>query len=94
MNGSSFGSLFRVSTFGESHGKALGVVIDGCPSGLELDLEEIGVDLARRRPGQSKLVTPRKELDEFEILSGMSPSTVIEIIEAEAVQVLAKLLQE
>ena len=71
MNGSTFGTLFRVSTFGESHGKALGVIIDGCPSGLELNIEEIQKDLSRRRPGQSKLVTPRKELDEFEILSGV-----------------------
>lgn len=71
MNGSSFGTLFRVSTFGESHGKALGVIVDGCPAGLELDIEAIVRDLNRRRPGQSKLVTPRKELDEFEILSGV-----------------------
>lgn len=71
MTGNTFGTLFRVSTFGESHGPALGVVIDGCPAGLELNLEAIEEDLARRRPGQSKLVTPRKEKDEFEILSGL-----------------------
>lgn len=70
MPGNSFGSLFRVTTFGESHGAALGVVIDGCPSGLELDLVAISADLARRRPGQSALVSPRKEDDVFEIVSG------------------------
>ncbi len=71
MTGSSFGTLFRLTTFGESHGPALGVVVDGCPAGLELDTEKIQYDLNRRRPGQSKLVTPRKEADEFEILSGV-----------------------
>lgn len=66
-----FGSLYRFTTFGESHGKALGVIIDGCPAGLELDMSFIQSELNRRRPGQSKLVTPRKEKDEFEILSGV-----------------------
>ena len=71
MAGSIFGTLYRVSTFGESHGPALGVVIDGCPAGLELDIEQIKYELQRRRPGQSSLVTPRQEKDEFEILSGV-----------------------
>jgi chorismate synthase len=71
LNGNTFGTNFRVTTFGESHGAALGVVIDGCPSELILDLEAIQNDLNRRKPGQSKLVTPRKEADEFEILSGV-----------------------
>ncbi len=71
MLGSHFGTLFRVSTFGESHGPALGVIVDGCPAGLEVDAEKIQYDLNRRRPGQSKLVSPRKESDEFEILSGV-----------------------
>lgn len=71
MTGSSFGTLFRITTFGESHGTALGVVIDGCPAGLLLDEEIIRYELSRRRPGQSKLVTPRKEKDEYEILSGL-----------------------
>ena len=66
-----FGTLFRATTFGESHGPALGVVVDGCPAGLSLDLELIRSELARRRPGQSSLVTPRQEADEFEILSGV-----------------------
>jgi len=63
--------LFRVSTFGESHGPGIGVVIDGCPAGIKLDLELIQQQLQRRRPGQSKLTTQRKEKDEFEILSGI-----------------------
>lgn len=71
MAGNTFGSLFRVTTFGESHGGALGVVIDGCPAGLEVDLSEIQKDLDRRRPGQSRITTQRKELDKVEILSGV-----------------------
>jgi chorismate synthase len=70
MAGNSIGKLFRITTFGESHGPALGVVIDGCPSNVELDLEFIQSELDRRRPGQSKIVTQRKESDTFEILSG------------------------
>ncbi|MCB0323541.1 MAG: chorismate synthase [Bdellovibrionales bacterium] len=69
--GNTFGTLFRITTFGESHGPALGVVIDGCPAGIELDLALVRRDLDRRRPGQSKLVTQRKETEEFEILSGL-----------------------
>ena len=71
MAGNSFGTLFRVTTWGESHGPALGVVIDGCPAGLKLDIDGINYELQRRRPGQSTLVSPRKEGDEFEILSGL-----------------------
>lgn len=63
--------MFRVTTWGESHGKGLGCTLDGCPPGVELDQERIQTQLARRRPGQSKLVTPRKEPDRFEILSGV-----------------------
>lgn len=69
--GSSFGHLFRLSTFGESHGGAVGVVIDGCPPRLALTVEEIQRDLDRRRPGQSKVTTPRDEPDRAEILSGL-----------------------
>ena len=69
--GNSFGRLFRITTFGESHGKALGVIIDGCPAGLELDLELIQKEMQRRKPGQSKITTQRKEEDEIEILSGV-----------------------
>ena len=71
MPGNSFGSAFRVTTFGESHGAAVGVVIDGCPPRLPLTVEEIQRELDRRRPGQSAITTQRKELDQVEILSGM-----------------------
>lgn len=70
MAGNSLGRNFRITTFGESHGGALGVVIDGCPPGLALDEDAVRADLARRRPGQSSLVSPRKEPDAFEIVSG------------------------
>jgi chorismate synthase len=71
MAGNTFGNLFRVSTFGESHGKAIGGVIDGCPSGITLDLAAIQKDLDRRKPGQSAIVTQRKENDEVEFFSGI-----------------------
>ena len=71
MAGSIYGKLFRVSTWGESHGKGVGVVVDGCPAGLELSEEDIQVYLNRRKPGQSKFTTPRKEDDRVEILSGV-----------------------
>lgn len=70
MAGNTFGKLFKITTFGESHGTGIGVVIDGCPAGIELDLVYIQNQLNRRKPGQSKIVTQRKEADEFEILSG------------------------
>lgn len=69
--GSSFGVLFRVSTWGESHGAGVGVVVDGCPPGLRVDLDHVQYELDRRRPGQSRLVTQRKELDQVEVLSGL-----------------------
>ncbi len=68
---STFGTLFRVTTFGESHGGAVGVVVDGCPPRLALDLAEVQADLDRRRPGQSRLVTQRAESDTAEIVSGV-----------------------
>jgi len=71
MAGNSIGDIFRVTTFGESHGIALGVVIDGCPSGFELDLDFIADELKRRKPGQSSIVSSRNETEEFEILSGV-----------------------
>jgi chorismate synthase len=67
-----FGHLFRITTFGESHGGGVGVVVDGCPSRIPLAAADIQVDLDRRRPGQSAIVTPRKESDTCEILSGVS----------------------
>ncbi len=71
MPGSSFGLLFTVSTFGESHGPAIGCVVDGCPPGLELTEADMQHDLNRRRPGASKFTTQRREADEVEILSGV-----------------------
>ncbi len=71
MPGNSFGDLFRITTWGESHGPALGVIIDGCPSGIDISEEDIQHELDRRRPGQSKITTQRKEPDRIEILSGI-----------------------
>lgn len=71
MAGSSFGNIFRITTWGESHGEALGVVVDGCPAGLDLNTEDIQAYLNRRKPGQTKISTPRKEADAVEILSGI-----------------------
>jgi chorismate synthase len=69
--GSTYGKLFNISTFGESHGKAIGVVIDGCPAGVPFDEAFIQSELERRKPGQSKITTQRKEADEFQVLSGV-----------------------
>lgn len=69
--GNSFGKIFKISTFGESHGLGLGVVIEGCPAGLEIDEAFIVQEMQRRKPGQSKITTQRKEEDEFQILSGV-----------------------
>lgn len=71
MSGSTYGNLFKISTWGESHGKGIGVVVDGCPAGLTLNEEMIQTYLNRRRPGQTKFSTPRKEDDTVEILSGI-----------------------
>ncbi len=69
--GNTFGHLFRITTFGESHGGGVGVIIDGCPPRIEISAAEIQLELDRRRPGQSKITTPRKEADHCEILSGV-----------------------
>ena len=71
MPGNSFGEAFRITTFGESHNKAVGLIIDGCPSGIELSEEDIQKELDRRKPGQSRVTTQRKEEDKVEILSGV-----------------------
>jgi chorismate synthase len=71
MAGNSYGTLFKVTTFGESHGEALGGIIDGCPAGIELNFEAISNEMQRRKPGQSSIVTQRKEEDEVKILSGV-----------------------
>jgi chorismate synthase len=71
MAGNSFGQLFRVSTFGESHGPALGAVVDGCPPGLEISEADLQIDLDRRKPGTSRYTTQRREADEVKILAGV-----------------------
>src|SRR6186713_3029110 len=71
MSGNSFGQAFRVTTAGESHGPGNVVIIDGCPPGIPLSIDDLAKDLARRRPGQSHIVTQRQEADEAEILSGV-----------------------
>lgn len=71
MAGNTFGKLFKLTTFGESHGEALGGIIEGCPSGIELNFDTIKLEMARRKPGQSSIVTQRKEDDEVQFLSGI-----------------------
>lgn len=71
MAGNSFGTLFRLTSFGESHGEAIGGIIDGCPPGIRLDREAIALQMSRRKPGQSSITTQRKEDDEVEFLSGI-----------------------
>lgn len=71
MAGNTFGQLFRITTFGESHGGAVGVVVDGCPPGIKISEEEVQIELDRRRPGQSTITTQRKETDKIHILSGV-----------------------
>jgi len=71
MPGNSFGRIFTITTFGESHGKGIGVIIDGVPPSVELSEEDIQVELDRRRPGQSRVTTPRREPDRVQILSGV-----------------------
>ena len=71
MAGNSFGKIFNLTTFGESHGEAIGGIIDGCPAGLQLDLEAIEAEMQRRKPGQSAIVTQRKEPDTVQFLSGI-----------------------
>ena len=68
---STFGTLFRVSTFGESHGGRVGCVIDGCPPNIPIDINQVQAALHRRRPGQSSITTPRKEADQIEVHSGI-----------------------
>lgn len=71
MAGNSFGNAFKITTYGESHGPAIGVIIDGCPAGLDIDLNFIQSELDKRRPGQSKITTQRKESDTVQVLSGI-----------------------
>jgi chorismate synthase len=74
--GNSFGRVFRISTWGESHGGGVGVTLDGCPPRMHLTREEIQIDLDRRRPGQSRITTPRNEADSVEIMSGLTPDGI------------------
>ena len=96
MAGSSFGTIFTITTWGESHGKALGVVVDGCPAGLPLSEDDIQVYLNRRKPGQSRFATPRKEDDCVEILSGVfegrTTGTPISLIVRNTSQMVGTLL--
>ena len=71
MAGNTFGNSFTITTFGESHGKAIGVIIDGCPPNVEIETEFIQEELDKRKPGQSKITTQRKESDTCQILSGV-----------------------
>ena len=71
MSGNSFGTLYKLTSFGESHGAALGGIIEGCPAGIQLNLEAIQAEFIRRKPGQSAIVTQRKEDDEIQFLSGI-----------------------
>ncbi|MCC1497990.1 chorismate synthase, partial [Alcanivorax sp. 1008] len=71
MAGNSFGEIFRITTFGESHGPALGAIVDGCPPGLEISEEDLQVELDRRKPGTSRYTTQRREPDQVRILSGV-----------------------
>mgnify|MGYP000358959943 FL=1 len=71
MSGSTFGTIFKLSTFGESHGKAMGGVIEGFPAGISLDVQLVQQELDKRRPGQSEVVSARNEKDEVEFLSGI-----------------------
>lgn len=70
-SGNSFGKMFKITTYGESHGAAVGVIVDGCPPRIPISLEEMQLELDRRKPGQSRLTTPRNEEDKVEILSGI-----------------------
>lgn len=69
--GSTYGKIFKISTFGESHGVGIGVIVEGCPAGVNFDTDFIQQELTRRKPGQSRITTQRKEADEFEVLSGV-----------------------
>ena len=77
MGGNSFGKMFRITTFGESHGPAVGVIVDGCPPNVKIFLNDIQMELNRRRPGQSRFTTPRKEEDIVEILSGIEDNLTL-----------------
>lgn len=80
MAGNTFGKLFKLTTFGESHGEALGGIIDGCPAGITIDFDAIRNEMQRRKPGQSSIVTQRKEEDEVQFLSGIFEGKTTELL--------------
>ena len=80
MAGNAFGSIFKLTTFGESHGTAIGGVIDGCPAGITIDFEAIQLEMDRRKPGQSNIVTQRKEPDTVKFLSGIFVFIIIQLL--------------
>ena len=88
MSGNTFGELFKVTTFGESHGKALGCIIDGCPPNIELNESDIQYELNRRKPGQSDVTTQRKEDDLVEILSGVFEGKTTQILKMFSDQIM------
>jgi len=92
MAGNSFGKLFKLTTFGESHGPAIGGIIDGCPAGIVLDLDKIQGDLNKRKPGQSAIVTQRKEPDTVVFLSGIFEGGGVLQREKQLVELLVVLL--
>ena len=71
MAGNSFGTIFKLTTFGESHGEVIGGIIEGCPAGIELDFDAIEIEMQRRKPGQSSIVSQRKEQDAVKFLAGI-----------------------
>ena len=71
MNGNTIGKVFKVTTFGESHGESVGAIIEGCPAGIEISLKEIQTDLDRRKPGKNSMTSSRKEPDKLEVVSGI-----------------------
>ena len=79
MSGNTFGKIFRITTFGESHGTAMGCILDGCPPQIELTKEDMQHELNRRKPGQSDVTTQRKEDDIVEILSGVLKEKLLEL---------------
>ena len=80
MSGNTFGKIFKITTFGESHGTAMGCILDGCPPQIDLTKEDIQYELNRRKPGQSDVTTQRKEDDAVEILSGVFEGKLLELL--------------
>ena len=90
----SFGTIFKLTSFGESHGKALGGVIDGCPAGVSIDEDFIQQEMDRRRPGQSRLTTARNEPDSVEFLSGIFEGKTTAELSEKQLQAVERIMQE